>query len=170
MTSVGRLMNFPPIPEIPEPVRGKSLAVVEAIYCGDPADGEGLVEPLRQLGTAVIDTMVAQPPAGIADLHMDPPEPVPYWADSIVTEELPAAAIDSLLEAVGPGSGSQLLWADLSRTPEDAGALARLPGSFLAFGAGFVTAPEALAPNPCPARRFQGRLGAVRRRYVLQLC
>ncbi|HVD54681.1 MAG TPA: FAD-binding oxidoreductase [Propionibacteriaceae bacterium] len=153
MTSVGRLMNFPPIPEIPEPVRGKSFTVVEAIYCGDPADGEGLVEPLRQLGTAVIDTMAAQPPAGIADLHMDPPEPVPYWADSIVTEELPAAAIDSLLEAVGPGSGSQLLLVDLrhtggalSRTPEDAGALARLPGSFLAFGAGFVTTPEALAP------------------------
>lgn len=41
MTSVGRLMNFPPIPEIPEPVRGKSFTVVEAIYCGDPADGEG---------------------------------------------------------------------------------------------------------------------------------
>jgi FAD binding domain/Berberine and berberine like len=152
MTSVGRLMNFPPIPEIPEPVRGKSFAVVEAIYCGDPADGPDLVTPLRLFGTVVMDTMMSQPPAGIADLHMDPPDPVPYWADSIITEELPAAAIDSLVEAVGPGSGSQLLLVDLrhiggalSRAPQGAGALASLPGSFLAFGAGFVPAPEALA-------------------------
>jgi len=50
MTSVGRLMNFPPIPEVPESVRGKSLAVLEVIYCGAPADGEELVAPLRKLG------------------------------------------------------------------------------------------------------------------------
>jgi FAD/FMN-containing dehydrogenase len=81
MTSVGRLMNFPPIPEVPEPLRGNSFAVVEAIYCGDPADGEVLVAPLRAVGNVGMDTMAVQPPAGITELHMDPPEPVPYWAD-----------------------------------------------------------------------------------------
>jgi FAD/FMN-containing dehydrogenase len=154
MTSVGRVMNFPPIPEIPEPVRGQSFAVVEAIYCGDPSDGEVLVAPLRELGTVVMDSMAVQPPAGIVDLHMDPPEPVPYQADALLTGELPAAAIDALLEAIGPGSGSQLLVVELrhcggalSRTPQDAGALASLPGSFLAFGAGFVPVSEAMAPT-----------------------
>jgi FAD/FMN-containing dehydrogenase len=72
MTSVGRLMNFPPIPEVPESVRGKSLAVLEVIYCGDPADGEELVAPLRNLGSAGMDTIQAQPPAGIAELPLDP--------------------------------------------------------------------------------------------------
>jgi FAD/FMN-containing dehydrogenase len=154
MTSVGRIMNFPPIPEIPEPVRGQSFAVVEAIYCGDPADGEELVAPLREFGTVGMDSMAVQPPAGIVDLHMDPPEPVPYQADSMLTGELPAAAIDALVEAIGPGSGSQLLLAELrhsggavSRSPQDAGALATLPGSFLAFGAGFVPVPDAMAPT-----------------------
>jgi FAD/FMN-containing dehydrogenase len=154
MTSVGRIMNFPPIPEIPEPVRGQSFAVVEAIYCGDPADGEELVAPLREFGTVGMDSMAVQPPAGIVDLHMDPPEPVPYQADSMLTDELPAAAIDALVEAIGPGSGSQLLLAELrhsggavSRSPQDAGALATLPGSFLAFGAGFVPVPDAMAPT-----------------------
>ena len=74
MTSVGRLMNFPPIPEMPEPLRGKSFAVLEVIYCGDPSDGEELVAPLRKLGSAGMDTIQAQPPAGIAELHMDPPD------------------------------------------------------------------------------------------------
>jgi FAD/FMN-containing dehydrogenase len=47
MTSVGRLMNFPPVPEVPEPFRGKSFAVLEAIYCGDPADGEELAQTVH---------------------------------------------------------------------------------------------------------------------------
>ena len=34
MTSVGRILQFPPIPEIPEPVRGQSFVVVEAIWSG----------------------------------------------------------------------------------------------------------------------------------------
>jgi len=154
MTSVGRLMNFPPIPEVPESVRGKSLAVLEVIYCGAPADGEELVAPLRKLGSAGMDTIQAQPPAGIAELHMDPPSPVPYTSESLLTHDLPASAIDSLVEAVGPGSGSQLASVELrhgggalSRPPQGAGALATLPGSFITFAVGFVPVPEAMAPN-----------------------
>ena len=47
MTSVGRILQFPPIPEIPEPVRGQSFVVVEAIWSGEPDEGERLLEPLR---------------------------------------------------------------------------------------------------------------------------
>jgi FAD/FMN-containing dehydrogenase len=165
MTSVGRLLNFPPIPEIPEPFRGKSFAVLEAIYCGDPTDGEGLVAPLRELGTVGMDTMAVQPPAGIAELHMDPPDPVPYASASMLTSELPAAAIDSVLGAVGPDSGSQLLLIDLrhaagalSRAPQGAGALASLPGALLAFGAGFVPVPEAMAPTGAWLGAFKAAL------------
>jgi FAD/FMN-containing dehydrogenase len=169
MTSVGRLLNFPPIPEIPEPFRGKSFAVLEAIYCGDPADGEGFVAPLRELGTVGMDTMAVQPPAGIAELHMDPPDPLPYASASLLTTELPAAAIDSVLEAVGPGSGSQLLLIELrhaagalSRAPQGAGALSSLPGTFLAFGAGFVPVPEMMAPT----RAWLGAFKAALEPYV----
>jgi FAD/FMN-containing dehydrogenase len=165
MTSVGRVMNFPPVPEVPEPFRGKSFAVLEAIYCGDPADGEELVAPLRELGSVGMDTIQAQPPGGIAELHMDPPSPVPYISESILTQELPASAIDSLVEAVGPGSGSQLVsvelrhaGAALSRAPQGAGALATLPGSFLAFGVGFVPVPEAMAPTRAWLGAFKAAL------------
>jgi hypothetical protein len=144
-TSVGRLMNFPPIPEIPEPFRGRSFAVVEVIHCGDVASGEELVAPLRELGPEM-DTIAAMPPAGIADLHMDPPEPSPYAGTSPLTEELPAAAIDAMLDAIGPGSGSQLVAVELrhcggafSRAPEGAGALA--------IGVGIVPVPEAMEPT-----------------------
>jgi FAD/FMN-containing dehydrogenase len=165
MTSVGRLMNFPPIPDVPEPLRGKSFTVLEVIYCGDPADGEELVAPLRELGSADMDTIQTQPPGGIEDLHMDPPAPVPYTSETLLTRELPAEAIDSLVDAVGPGSGSQLAsvelrhgGAALSRAPQDAGALATLPGTFAAFGVGFVPAPEAMAPNRAWLGAFKAAL------------
>ena len=152
--SVGRLMNFPPIPEVPEPFRGRSFAVVEVIYNGDEASGAELVAPLRGLGRVEMDTIATVPPAGIVDLHMDPPEPSPYAGTSMLTGELDAAAIDALLAAVGPGSGSQLVSVELrhcggalSRAPEGAGALATLPGSFLAFGVGIVPVPEAMEPT-----------------------
>jgi FAD/FMN-containing dehydrogenase len=165
MTSVGRLLNFPPIPDVPEPFRGQSFTVIEAIYCGSPADGEEIVAPLRELGSVGMDTMAIQPPAGIADLHMDPPEPVPYWADSMLIGELPPAAMDSLLEAIGPGSGSQLVSVELrhcdgalSRAPQGAGALAQLPGSFLAMGVGIVPVPEAMTPTRAWLDAFRGSL------------
>jgi FAD/FMN-containing dehydrogenase len=165
MTSVGRLMNFPPVPELPDPLRGKSFTVLEVIYCGDPADGPELVAPLRELGNVGIDTVQAQPPAGIAELHMDPPAPVPYTTESLLTHDLPASAIDSLVEAIGPGSGAQLASVELrhgggalSRSPQDAGALATLPGSFIAAGVGFVPEPEAMAPNRAWLGAFKAAL------------
>jgi FAD/FMN-containing dehydrogenase len=165
MTSVGRLMNFPPVPEMPDALRGKSFAVLEVIYCGDRADGEELVAPLRKLGNAGMDTIQAQPPAGIAELHMDPPAPVPYTSESMLTHELPASAIEALLKAVGPGSGSQLVSIELrhiggalSRAPEGAGALATLPGSIMAFAVGFVPSPEAMAPTRAWLAAFKAAL------------
>jgi FAD/FMN-containing dehydrogenase len=153
VTSVGRLMNFPPIPEIPEPFRGQSFTVIEAIYCGPEAEAGDVLAPLREL-EPIMDTIAAQPPAGIAELHMDPPEPAPYTADGLMTGDLPAEAIDALVDAVGPGSGSQLVSVELrhcggafGRAPEGGGALAQLPGSFLAFGVGIVPVPEAMAPS-----------------------
>jgi FAD/FMN-containing dehydrogenase len=165
MTSVWRVLNFPPVPEVPDPLRGKSFTVLEVIYCGDTADGEQLVAPLRELGSVGMDTVQAQAPMGIAELHMDPPTPVPYTTESLLTGDLPASAIDSLIEAIGPGSGSQLASVELrhcggalSRAQQDAGALATLPGSFLAFAVGFVPVPDAMAPNRAWLGAFKAAL------------
>jgi hypothetical protein len=77
VTSVGRMLQFPPLPVVPEPLRGQSFAVLELVFLGDKADGDELTEPLRAL-RPVMDTIGMVPPAGIAELHMDPREPMPY--------------------------------------------------------------------------------------------
>ena len=134
VTSVGRMIQFPPFEDIPEPLRGQSFAVVEAVCMMSEDEATELVRPLRELGPGM-DTFAMVPPAGIAELHMDPPLPVPYLSANDLLGELPARAVDELVGAVGPGSDSPLLSVELrhaggalARPEPGHGALASLPG------------------------------------------
>jgi FAD/FMN-containing dehydrogenase len=148
VTSVGRMLQFPPVPMLPEHLRGKSFVVVEAVFLGSEADGRALLKPLRDLGPAM-DTFAMRPPVGLAELHMDPPEPVPYVSNSILTGDLSATALDEFLAATGPGSGSPLVSVELrhlggalGRTAPHHGAVATLPGTFAMFAVGVAMTPE----------------------------
>jgi FAD/FMN-containing dehydrogenase len=153
VTSVGRLMSFPPLPEIPEPLRGQDFAIVEAVALLPEAAASELLAPLRRLGPAM-DTFALQPPADVSGLHMDPPEPAPYAGSGMLLGDLPGAAIDALLAAVGPDSPSRLLSVELrhdggamARGNPSHGAMDRIPGEFLMFGVGIVPEPAAMAPT-----------------------
>ena len=108
MTTVGRLLQLPPIPDIPEPLRGRSFVGVQAFYLGSEAEGAELVAPIRALGPE-IDTVATIPAAALQHVHMDPEHPVPGLGDGMLLDDLPAAGIDALVAAAGPGSGSPLL-------------------------------------------------------------
>jgi FAD/FMN-containing dehydrogenase len=153
VTSVVRIMHFPPLPQVPEPLRGNSFAIVEAVALLGEAEATEALAPLRDLGPAM-DTFALQPPAGIAELHMDPPEPAPYAAASMLLGDLPPEAVDAFVGAVGPDSGSQLVSVEIrhdggamGRGAPEHGAMDRLPGEFLMFGVGIVPVPEAMAPT-----------------------
>jgi FAD/FMN-containing dehydrogenase len=96
LTSLGRLMQFPPIPEVPEPFRGRAFVLVEAAHCGPEADGAALLQPLRALGPETA-TLATIPVDGLSELHMDPPQPVPNAGDGMLLSELPAEAVDALV-------------------------------------------------------------------------
>jgi hypothetical protein len=150
VTSVGRILQFPPLEEVPEPVRGKSFVLVEAVFLGDEEEATRMLEPLRALGP-VMDTFASQPPVGIAELHMDPRDPVPYDSTHAMLGAIDASAIDRLVEAAGPDSGSALLSVELrhaggalSRTAPGAGAVATLPGEYAFFAVGIADPSMAL--------------------------
>ena len=82
-------------------LRGQNFVVVEAVFIGSEGEGAELLEPLRALGPA-IDTFAMVPPVGLSELHMDPPEPVPYTGEGMMLGELDAAAIDAFVAAAGP--------------------------------------------------------------------
>jgi hypothetical protein len=147
MGTWARVLQVPPLPDIPEPVRGRQLVVVEAAYLGAEESGGELMRPLRDLAPE-LDTMAAVPPDALGYLHMDPEDPVPFAASGQLLDELPPAAIDTIVEAVGPDSGSPLLSLELrllggalTEAPPDAGALAGLDQAFLTLGVGMVMDP-----------------------------
>jgi len=129
VTSVGRMLQFPPLPVVPEPLRGQSFAVLELVFLGDKAEGDELTEPLRAL-RPIMDTIGMVPPAGIAELHMDPREPMPYVGEGQLLARLDEAGIDAFVAAAGPGSGSALVSAEIRHL---GGALARVPLEGSAF-------------------------------------
>ena len=145
---MGRLLQFPPLPEIPEPLRGQSFAMVEVAFLGGKDAGDQLVEPLRALGP-LMDTIAMVPPADLAGLHMDPLDPMPYLAESQLLGRLDEAGIDAFVAAAGPGSGSALTSAEirhlggaLARPQDRQGALGTVDGAFLTFAVGVLAVPE----------------------------
>jgi FAD/FMN-containing dehydrogenase len=167
MTTVGRILQLPPLPDLPELLRGRKLVLVEAIYIGDEADGVALLEPLRALGPE-IDTVATIPTAGLQMLHMDPPEPVPGASDAAMLDDLTPEAIDTIVELAGPGSDSPLLSLEFRQlggelaVPRDHhGARGTFPGRYLMFGVGIAAGPEVTAAIVSHAGRIKESLSGL---------
>jgi hypothetical protein len=158
VTSVGRILQFPPIDEIPEPVRGKSFVVVEFIHCGDEAEGRELIAPLRALGP-VMDTVEWVPVESLSSLHMDPEHPVPGAGDGMALDDLDEAAIDAIVcGTVGtPVLSVEIrhLGGALGRSRVGYGAAASFAGQFALFAVG-------PAPTPAAKAAVKGTVAALR--------
>jgi FAD/FMN-containing dehydrogenase len=146
LTSVGRLLNIPPLPDIPEPLRGRSVVVVEAVHIGDEAKGAELLAPLRALGPE-LDTFATIPASTLDRLHMDPEQPVPGRGDGMMLDDLPPEAVAEATAIMGPGSPLlsvefRHLGGALARTSPDHGVLGSLEGAYLMFAVGMAPTPE----------------------------
>jgi len=65
VTSVVRFVTPPPIPDVPEPIRGRPLLTIDGACIGSQAEGEAIVAPLRELGETIMDTWVQIPAEGL---------------------------------------------------------------------------------------------------------
>ncbi len=69
--------SLPPIPDVPEPLRGKKLLGIAAACIGSKEEGEKVIAPLREIGEPVMDTFDQIPAPGLSRIAMDPEPPVP---------------------------------------------------------------------------------------------
>jgi hypothetical protein len=148
VTSCGRILQVPPLPDVPEPLRGRQFVLVEVVVLGDGPTGQELVAPLRVLEPE-IDTLGVIPAAALSRLHMDPEHPVPAVGGGRLVRDLPPDAIDALVEAAGPTSGTTLLTTEvrhmggaLGRDPAEHGAVGSLPGEYMMFCGGIPVDAE----------------------------
>ena len=165
VTSVGRVLRFPPMPKLPPFLSGQSFVVVEAAIEESPERAYELLAPLRALAPAM-DSVHPQPMTELLQLHMDPPAPTPGYGDGMLLAELPPAAVRAFRRRRRPRLGER---AALRRDPAHGGglapevaramaaergtpapgAVAGLDAEYLVFGVGIAMpgADEALAAS-----------------------
>jgi len=174
LTTIGRLLNFPPIQQIPEPVRGQSFVIVEAYHTGDPARADALLAPLRALGP-VNDTITTVPMPAFSHLHMDPEQPVPGTGGGMMIDQLPGEAVDAIVQTAGAGAEFPLLSVEIrhlggefARPRPGNGALASLDAQYILFAASLTPVPELVTPVTAQIQAVKAALApwAARQMYL----
>jgi hypothetical protein len=165
VTSVVRFITPPPIPDVPEPLRGTPLLTIDGACIGDQASGEAAIAPLRELGEPIVDTFGQIPSEGLCRIHMDPEQPVPGLGEGMLIGELPDEAVDAFAGLAGPGSGSPLLLSELrhlggalGRPDSAGGALSHLDADFAMYSVGMPMTPELGEAIPRHLERIEAEM------------
>ncbi len=160
-TTSARIMQMPPMEEVPEFLRGRSFVTIDGAVIGDRAHGAEVISALRELGPE-IDTFDMVPPVALSRIHGDPEEPMPALTEHRLLRDLPAEAVDAFLAVAGPESGSTLLMAEirhlggaLGRVEAGHGALAKLDAGYVLFGGGPAFSPEMVTGLRAALPRFK---------------
>jgi FAD/FMN-containing dehydrogenase len=150
-TTSARILKVPPLPEIPEPLRGRAFVTIDGAVLASDDEAAEILAPLRALGPE-IDTFATVPAAALSYIHNDPEEPMPALSAHRLLGELTAEAVDAFVAAAGPGSDSPLLMAELrhlggalATSAPGHGALGRMDGAYLLFAVGVAASPEMVA-------------------------
>jgi FAD/FMN-containing dehydrogenase len=166
VTSLGRILRLPPVPEVPEPLRGRAFALMEAACLADAPTGAELIQPLRALGPE-LDTFATITPPALSQLHMDPDQPVPAQGAGALLADLPTAALKAVLALAGPDTDTPLasveirhLGGALGRAAPAAGAQPAIDARYAMFAGGFAPTPEQASAVHAHARAVKDALTA----------
>lgn len=148
-TSVA-LLNLPPDPRLPEPLRGRSVVALRFTHLG--AGGADLLAPMRAVAEPLMDTVTDLPYAAIDAVHMDPTDPMPGWDRGCALAELTAETADTVLaHAVDSPLAMieiRLLGGAIARRPEVPNAVSGRDAAFGVFTVGVLAGPQ---PHLVPA-------------------
>jgi FAD/FMN-containing dehydrogenase len=144
VTTSFRILHLPPLEELPEFLRGRSVAVIDGASLGREDEAAAALAGLRAMHPEM-DTFAMIPPAGLSYIHMDPEDPMPGHSDSRLLDELPAEAVDAFVDlASAPGAVMMYevrhLGGALGR--RGTGALGMFRGGYLTFAAGMAMDAE----------------------------
>lgn len=146
-------LQYPPFPDVPEPFRGKSFAVVALAHLGDRDEAEKILAPLREVPGVVLDLLGAVGVEEMATLADEPTEPMPGLLRSTIIDDLDDATIDRLVAVIGPGTRTPLMMLQvrhvggaLSRSSLADGAHGPLPGEYNVQALGVPAVPELVQP------------------------
>jgi FAD/FMN-containing dehydrogenase len=160
VTTAARIIRFPLLPTVPEPLRGREVVMIDGAVLGPTDRAKRLLRPLHELRPE-LDTFATIPFADLSHMHGDPEEPSPHVSDHSLLTELPADAVDAFVAGVDSGSDSPLVVAELRQL---GGALGRPPerhGALPTIGALFAMVAVAIAPDSQAAAAGAAATGRV---------
>lgn len=152
VTTSARILRLPPLPHVPEPLRGTPVVAIDGVVLGEAGAAAAQLAPWRELGTPMFDTWAPVTIPELLAVHGDPPEPVPAAGGGMLLRDAPPEALAELVRLAGAGSDCSLLSVELrqlggalGRRPADAGLGGHLDAGFAFFSVGVAPTPEAAA-------------------------
>lgn len=103
-------LQFPPFPEVPEPFRGQSFAVVAVAHLGEGPEAEKILAPLLAVPGLAMELLGDVPVEAMAHLADEPTEPMPGLLRSTLLTDLDDATIDRLVGVIGPETQTPLMF------------------------------------------------------------
>ena len=148
LTAAVTFRAFPPVPAVPEPLRGKRFVLVRGAYAGSPASGARLVDEVRAvLGPALMDTFGPMRPAHLGSVSMDPVDPLAAEGHADLLRDITPELTDSLVDLEGPASPLVMLemrqiGGALAGRPGDLSPMAHTSAAYTLNAIGLTSGPE----------------------------
>lgn len=148
VTTSGRVLQFPPLPIIPEPMRGRAFVSICGAILAPEAEARAILQPLRDLDPET-DTFALVPPAALGRISLDPEDPLPAVADGLLLAGFDAQGLEAFLSVAPPRAHTPLAMIEirhfggaLSASAPSDGVVGALPGDYGVFAVGPAFSPE----------------------------
>lgn len=152
MTSSVDVISLPPLPGVPESLRGKRVVTATACYAG-PADRGAIMlsDLLARTARPAFNSCRPLAPADLANLWNVPPAPLPSRIRCELLTSLPDEAIGELLRLAGLGADSPIMLAQVRTLggafaqdpPGGSGAIGRCDAQYSLELLGLAPTPKA---------------------------
>ena len=147
--------HFPPMPDLPEPIRGRSFVGIAATHLGSAAEAERLLAPLRAAAPVEMDLMGEVPVGRLGEVAAEPTDPMPGMEHSMLLHGLDDCTIDKLVAVVADPRTSPLavvqirgLGGAFGAISSAHGAVTPVTAAFQLFALGVPAVPELAAAIP----------------------
>ena len=149
LTLWAHLFRFPPMPDVPEPLRGRAFVSVDVAFLGSAAEAEELLAPLRNIPAQFSDSLGTVPLSELGGIAAEPVDPMPIAELSGLLRDFDLKAIERLLSVAGSAVDSPLavvqirhLGGALARATEQDGPAGAIDEPYQLFCLGVPMSPE----------------------------
>jgi hypothetical protein len=150
MSSSAGVITLPPLPQVPEPLRGARVATLTACYAGPAGPGAAVLGELTaRISAPIVNACRPLTPADLGNLWNVPGTPIPTRIRGELLSALPDEALGELLRLAGQDPESPLAIAEVrhlggmfAHDPPGGGAIGRCEAPYQLETLGLAVTPE----------------------------